>query len=173
MQLSNNLCSHSGRRIGAVEQTLLPMQLNKAEGTAPFIRSHFAPIHTPSFFPSFCPVLGLSLCNLRTLPEIQAFGDELPGSPRQTQDLCSLSFPCSYKFTRLFHASITHSCLPPYTCAVTYTHIPSQAGVGAPSHKLMCAVVSSYAHFAPLRFPHVWPFLQPPCFPGSTIILLW
>lgn len=50
MQRSNNLCSHSGRRIGAAEQAVLPVQLNKAEGTALFIRSHFAPIHTP--FPS-------------------------------------------------------------------------------------------------------------------------
>lgn len=101
MQRSNNLCSHSGRRIGAAEQAVLPTQLNKAEGTAPFIRSHSAPRHTPF------PALGLSLCNLHTLPGAAGdelvraaravrntgiLGDELPGSPRRTQDSCSLFF---------------------------------------------------------------------------------
>lgn len=35
MQLSNNLYSNFGRRIGPAKQVLIPGQLNKAEETAP------------------------------------------------------------------------------------------------------------------------------------------
>lgn len=61
IQLSSNLYGRFGRGIGAAKQTLLPVQLNKAERTAPFIGTHSAPIQIP--FSSLCPEPGLSFCH--------------------------------------------------------------------------------------------------------------
>lgn len=59
MQLCNNLYRYFGRT-GPAKQMLLPGQLNKAEGTVPYIGSDFAPIPPLHFFSVFCPAPVLS-----------------------------------------------------------------------------------------------------------------